>query len=155
MEAQVTFVEDWRWVTGHVLELNWIPEKASEGNVLALCLPTGPADQFETGTLLMLDLIHASRKSLWIASPYFVPDAQFVSALQLAALRGVDVRILIPENNDNQFPVLLPVSDLRISPIHRCARIRGASRLPIRPPLVARRSRKSRGGNCVLQRTDS
>jgi phosphatidylserine/phosphatidylglycerophosphate/cardiolipin synthase-like enzyme len=35
------------------------------------------------------------------ASPYFVPDEQFITALQLAALRGVEVRILIPERSDN------------------------------------------------------
>ncbi len=46
-------------------------------------------------------LINSARESFWIASPYFVPDQQLVSALQLAALRGVDVRILLPENFDN------------------------------------------------------
>ena len=81
--------------------MNWIPEKAPEGDTLALCLPTGPAEEYESGTLLMLDLINSSRESIWIASPYFVPDQQLVSALQLAALRGVDVRILLPENFDN------------------------------------------------------
>ncbi len=39
---------------------------------------------------------------LWIVSPYFVPDEQLMSALQLAALRDVDVRILIPENPDQK-----------------------------------------------------
>lgn len=101
LEVQVTFVEDWRWATGETPQLNWTPEKAPNGDVLALCMPTGPADSLETGTLMMLDLINSARERLWIASPYFVPDQQFVSALQLAALRGVDVRVLIPENNDD------------------------------------------------------
>nr|WP_315861428.1 cardiolipin synthase [Stieleria tagensis] len=101
MEAQVAFNEDWNWATGEHLELNWTPQRASEGDVLALCLPTGPADTFETGTLLLLDLINSANKSVWIATPYFVPDQQFVSALQLASLRGVDVRILVPEQYDN------------------------------------------------------
>ena len=38
---------------------------------------------------------------MWITSPYFVPDAQVIAALQLAALRGVDVRILLPEKPDH------------------------------------------------------
>lgn len=101
LEAQVTFVEDWRYATGETLQLKWVPEKSPTGDIRALCLPTGPADQFETGTLLMLDLINTARDRIWIASPYFVPDAQFVSALELAALRGVDVRVLFPENNDD------------------------------------------------------
>lgn len=101
LEAQVAFAEDWRWTTGSPVPLNWIPHKAPEGDVEALCLPTGPAEKLETATLLMLDLINAARERIWIASPYFVPDAQFVSALQLASLRGVDVRVIIPQNNDD------------------------------------------------------
>jgi cardiolipin synthase len=66
-----------------------------------LCLPSGPADPLETCTLFFLNAINAAKKRLWIASPYFVPDEQFISALQLAALRGVDVRILIPDKSDN------------------------------------------------------
>ena len=102
LAAQVAFAEDWQWATGEVPELNWEPEQAPGGNALAMCLPTGPADEFETGTLMMLDLINGARQRLWIASPYFVPDEQIISALQLAALRGVDVRVLIPEQNDDR-----------------------------------------------------
>ncbi len=101
LATQVSFAEDWDWVTGERLQLNWEPAKAPQGDVVAVCLPTGPADQLETGTLVMLDIINMAQKRIWIASPYFVPDAQFISALQLAALRGVDVRVLIPENNDD------------------------------------------------------
>jgi cardiolipin synthase len=43
-----------------------------------------------------------ARKRLWIASPYFVPDVQVLSALKLAVLRGVDVRILIPDRADHR-----------------------------------------------------
>ncbi len=88
--------------TGEILELRWKPARAPEGDVIAMCLPIGPADELETGTLLMLDAINMAEKRIWIASPYFVPDGQFLSALQLAALRGVDVRVLIPDNNDDQ-----------------------------------------------------
>ena len=89
------------WAAGVLLELNWDPEPAPEGDMLAMCFPTGPADPLESGTLLMLDAINVAQKRIWIASPYFVPDEQFISALQLAALRGVDVRVIIPKNNDD------------------------------------------------------
>jgi len=113
LEAQVAFAEDWRWVTGNTLALNWIPKRASQGDVQALCLPTGPAEKIETATLLMLDLINTANSRIWIASPYFVPDAQFVSALQLAALRGVDVRVIIPKNNDDPLVNLTSYSYLQ------------------------------------------
>ncbi len=91
---------DWR--RGEKHELDWDPDKAPEGDTLALCLPTGPADELETCTLFFLRAINSAKKRLWIVSPYFVPDEQLMSALQLAALRGVDVRILIPENPDQK-----------------------------------------------------
>ncbi len=100
--VQVAWIEDWHWATGETPpNLNWKPTGAHGGCVGALCLPSGPADELETATLFFLHAIHSAKERLWIASPYFVPDEQFISALQLAALRGVDVRILIPEKPDN------------------------------------------------------
>ena len=101
--VQVAFMEDWHWASGKLLDgLNWDPRPASSGASRAmLCLPSGPADPLETCTLFFLNAINQARKRLWIASPYFVPDEQFISALQLAALRGVDVRILVPDQADN------------------------------------------------------
>jgi len=65
-------------------------------------LPSGPADELETCGLMFTEIIHMARKRLWIVSPYFVPDDTIVSALQLAALRGVDVRLMIPERADHR-----------------------------------------------------
>jgi cardiolipin synthase len=92
--------------------LNWEPERAKGGQVAASCLPTGPADTLETGTLFFLNAINIARDRLWIVSPYFVPDEQLMSALQLAALRGVDVRILIPQNPDHLHVYLSGISYL-------------------------------------------
>ena len=100
--VQVSWVEDWHWAAGEDMrDLNWNPVGARGGRGGALCLPSGPADDLETATLFFLHAINSAKERLWIASPYFVPDEQFISALQLAALRGVDVRILIPEKPDN------------------------------------------------------
>lgn len=99
--VQVSFVEDWNWAAGSTPELDWDPERAPEGNAASACIPTGPADTLETGTLCFLQAINSAQDRLWIVSPYFVPDEQLMSALQLAALRGVDVRILIPQNPDH------------------------------------------------------
>jgi cardiolipin synthase len=67
-----------------------------------LALPTGPADRLETCTLFFMNAIHAATNKLWLATPYFVPDEQFITALHLAAIRGVDVRILIPRTIDSR-----------------------------------------------------
>ena len=104
---QVPFLEDWYWSSGELLDLDWTPRSAPSGvSQTVLCLPTGPADRYETCALYFLDAIHSARDRFWVATPYFVPDEQIVSALQLAALRGVDVRIVVPDDCD-QFLVNL------------------------------------------------
>ena len=62
---------------------------------------TGPADEVPACSVLFLALIEAARRRLWIASPYFVPDEVCTRALQAAALRGVDVRVLLPNKADH------------------------------------------------------
>ncbi|MES2661393.1 MAG: cardiolipin synthase [Verrucomicrobiota bacterium] len=99
---QVAFWEDWLWASDRHLDLQWEPEPAPSGarkNVLSVA--SGPADPLETCTLYFLQLINSATKRLWIASPYFVPDEQLISALELAALRGVEVRILLPDKADD------------------------------------------------------
>lgn len=71
-------------------------------NKEVLVVPTGPADQLETCLLFFQQLAQSAQRRLWIVSPYFVPDGAILNALQLAALRGVDVRILLPEKADKQ-----------------------------------------------------
>lgn len=101
---QVSFGEDWNWATGEVLnDLDWEARRSgSGGDAVTLCLPTGPADTLESCALFFLAVINSAEKRLWIASPYFVPDEQIIAALQLASLRGVDVRLLIPEKPDSK-----------------------------------------------------
>jgi cardiolipin synthase A/B len=98
---QLSFVEDWNWATGEVVDLDWEPAPAADADVPVLVLPSGPADRFETASLMVQHAIHSATRRLWISSPYFVPDEGVIAALKLAALRGVDVRILIPERPDN------------------------------------------------------
>ncbi len=99
--AQLSFVEDWYWATDQRLELAWEPVPATDGNVPVIILPSGPADEFETANLMFIHAINYATERIWIASPYYVPDRPVMTALQLAALRGVDVRILIPDKPDH------------------------------------------------------
>ncbi len=99
--VQLAFLEDWYWAAHTIPDLNWEPRPAADADQNILILPTGPADELESCGLFFLEAINGSRERLWIASPYFVPDRQIVSALQLAALRGVDVRLMLPEKADH------------------------------------------------------
>ena len=99
---QKTFVEDWFWATNKLIsQLEWKPTSSPTSNKKVLIIPSSPADKFETASLMFLQAINAAQKRIWISSPYFVPDNAIIKALQLAALRGVDVRILIPDKPDH------------------------------------------------------
>jgi cardiolipin synthase A/B len=98
---QFAFLEDWYWATGDVPELDWTPNPAPIDNETALVLASDPSDDLETCGLFFLHVINSAKERLWIASPYFVPDSSLIHALQLAAVRGVDVRIMLPEKPDH------------------------------------------------------
>ncbi len=99
-QLQLAFAEDWLWASGEVPDLNWQPV-LNMGGRDTLILASGPADPLETGSLYFCNAIESSRHRLWIASPYFVPDVDILNALKLAALRGVDVRLLVPDMRDH------------------------------------------------------
>lgn len=101
LATQLSFVEDWNWATGDILKLNWQAHRAHPGESPVLVIPSGPADELETASLMFLHAINSAQHRIWIASPYFVPDEATLAALQLAGLRGVDVRILIPDKPDH------------------------------------------------------
>ena len=67
-----------------------------------LVVPSGPADKQETCSLFFVEAINAARERIWITTPYLIPDEAVFSALRLAVLRGVDVRILIPSRRDHR-----------------------------------------------------
>jgi cardiolipin synthase len=109
--AQLAFIEDWRWATDETPEeLRWTPHVAADGESHALVIASGPADRVETASLMFTQAINQASSRIWIASPYFVPDDATIQALQLAAMRGVDVRILIPEKTDNVLVTLAAYS---------------------------------------------
>ena len=107
---QFAFLEDWFWATGEVPELDWTPHPAPEKNMTGLCLASDPSDLLETCGLFFLHAISTAQKRLWIATPYFVPDGTLTHALQLAALRGVDVRIMLPQKPDHKLVYLAAFS---------------------------------------------
>jgi cardiolipin synthase len=106
---QLVFFEDWHWATGEFMpDLSWETRVAGEDDVLVL--PSSPADRLETCNLMFVSAINAAARRFWIASPYFVPNDEVIAALQIAALRGVDVRILLPANPDHRLIYLASFS---------------------------------------------
>lgn len=104
-QLQIVFAEDWLWATGETAldDLNW-QATPSAADQTALIVPTGPADRMETGQFFFFSAIAAAQSRIWIASPYFVPDSDVLTALKHAALRGVEVRLLLPDSIDHYIP---------------------------------------------------
>ena len=102
-QLQLIFAEDWHWQTGNlpIDSLSWSPQHTQE-DATGLIVATGPGDKSETGSLMFFSAIAAAQNRFWIASPYFVPDVDIIAALRHAALRGVDVRLLIPDVADHR-----------------------------------------------------
>jgi cardiolipin synthase len=99
-DLQRLFAEDWQWITGSPPPLS--PSPPCDGSASVLAVASGPADPRETGSLFFTAAINAARARVWLSSPYFVPDHAVRAALQLAVLRGVDVRVLIPSRPDHR-----------------------------------------------------
>jgi len=100
----LSFAEDWHYAAK---AMPCLPiEAKSAGHQRGFYFASGPADRVEITPALYLEIIRMAQQRLWIASPYFVPDTSLRLALQHAALRGVDVRILLPGMADHTLPFL-------------------------------------------------
>jgi cardiolipin synthase len=100
-QLQSVFADDWAFCTGELLQDQpWFSTVEPEGPVLARGIPGGPDDDFETLRLTLLGAIACARASVLVVTPYFLPDASLIAALNVAALRGVRVDIVLPAEND-------------------------------------------------------
>ena len=97
---QLSFSEDWLWATGDAPELRWQAPQMM-GTRRVMCINPSPADYYDSGSLFFTHMINSATERCWLVSPYFVPDQTVYAALQLAGLRGVDVRIVLPGISDN------------------------------------------------------
>jgi cardiolipin synthase len=101
LELQAVFVADWFIETGELVgDAETFPEPAIAGDMAAQVLPASPAFPHENTQRLIVALIHAARKRVVITTPYFIPDAALLQALSTAVLRGVDVRLVVPAQDD-------------------------------------------------------
>jgi cardiolipin synthase len=98
-DLEEVFAEDWHFATGDVLEL---PERqaARQGNACVAIVPSGPDQLRNASQFNYFAGITSARRSVWLTSPYFIPDEAILSALVSAALKGIDVRILVPAVSD-------------------------------------------------------
>jgi cardiolipin synthase len=95
--AQV-FADDWSFATREEPALP-VPAPPGEGSVVGL-VPSGPDQRVNASGLVYFAGIATARRSCWLTTPYFVPDGPTLRALVASAIRGVDVRVLLPARCD-------------------------------------------------------
>ncbi len=100
-DLQQVFADDWEFTTRETLKGgSWFPPLSEQGSVLARCVDDGPDLHFENARWILLGAITCAHKRLRIMTPYFLPDITLVTALNAAALRGVQVQIVLPQENN-------------------------------------------------------
>ena len=98
---QETFRDDWHFVTGEILPGDrWFPEVLPSGRVAARGISGGPDEDFEKLRWTIHGALASARQSVRIVTPYFLPDLPLITALNVAAMRGVSVDIVLPQVND-------------------------------------------------------
>ncbi|WP_445489331.1 cardiolipin synthase [Niallia sp. 03133] len=105
---QTRFILDWNQAS-HDQEISYSPEYFPErtdeiiGNVGMQIVSSGPDSEWEQIKNGYIKMITAAKESVFIQTPYFIPDASLLDTLRIAALSGIDVKIMIPNKPDHMF----------------------------------------------------
>ncbi|MDZ4817909.1 MAG: cardiolipin synthase [Planctomycetota bacterium] len=98
---QEVFVEDWTFTCGETLSgEGWFPMLEPVGDVLARGIPNGPDEALGEMRTTLIGVLSCARTEVTILTPYFLPDDALSEALNVAALRGVKVNIILPQANN-------------------------------------------------------
>jgi cardiolipin synthase len=106
MQLQAVIISDWYWATRELPTVTWVPTPANGSDVRAMIVPFSPSKRLEVAGLFFVAALNAAKERIWLSAPYFVPDEAVMKALELAALRGIDVRIITTGKPDS-WPVYL------------------------------------------------
>jgi cardiolipin synthase len=96
------FAELWNFTTGEVLAgATWCPPLQAAGDSIARAVTSGPDQDLEKIEFLVLSAVSCAQSSIQIMTPYFLPDDRLITALALAAIRGVTIDIVLPETSNH------------------------------------------------------
>jgi cardiolipin synthase len=96
------FADDWSFETGEDLAGDlWSPEIAARTGPPARVIDSGPDEDLEKVEFAVLQAVSCARASIEVMTPYFLPDERLVTALALAAMRGVAVDLVVPEQSNH------------------------------------------------------
>ncbi|MBV7256226.1 hypothetical protein KCG44_05445 [Pacificimonas sp. WHA3] len=101
LDYAAMFRSDWEDTRGAELPPPPAPLQRA-GNSAVQLVPSGPYAEGQVLFDLILSVIFAAKRRVWIVTPYFIPDEAVARALELAARRGVDVRVVVPDRSNHR-----------------------------------------------------
>ncbi|MEZ5607163.1 MAG: cardiolipin synthase [Burkholderiaceae bacterium] len=101
---QYVFLQDWYYASGHKLHHDGqvLPPGEPPGQVPVQIVASGPDSDGEAIHRAMIDALGLALERIWLSTPYFVPTEPALTALTNAALRGVQVKLIVPEQSDSR-----------------------------------------------------
>jgi cardiolipin synthase len=97
---QEAFLEDWHFATGEAINDVPYPPPVTGGEAFGRGISAGPNEDFEKLTWIVVGALNCARRRIRIMTPYFIPERSLVTAINAASLRGVEVDILLPGQNN-------------------------------------------------------
>ncbi|MGB3344205.1 MAG: cardiolipin synthase [Aequorivita sp.] len=100
---QAVFAMDWSFASGNddVFSADYFLKKTEVGTSIAQTVASGPDSDFSSIQQLYFSIVNKAEKYVYIINPYIIPGESLLDALQVAALSGVDVRLLLSSNSDS------------------------------------------------------
>lgn len=103
-DLQRIFLEDWYFVSGQRLdEMRYFPVLDQCGTALVRAIADGPDKEFRKLEWIVMGALSTAKQQVRIMTPYFIPDRPMVTALITAALRGVEITLVLPQLNNLPF----------------------------------------------------
>jgi cardiolipin synthase len=99
-DLAAVFDSDWKFATGKDLSATKAPSPDVKGDARCRVICDGPDDNLDALALTLQGVISGAAESVDIMTPYFLPTRGLMASLQSAALRGVRVRVVLPEKNN-------------------------------------------------------
>ncbi len=93
------FIDDWQFAANELLEPE-LPKLDRVGDCWCRVVPDGPNEDLDKLASVLQGAIANAEHSVSIMTPYFLPERDLLVGLQTAAMRGVDVRVVIPERSN-------------------------------------------------------
>ncbi len=98
------FADDWHFATGEVLHgRRWIGPLMAHGPIFARGIADGPDETVSALAVTLHAAISAAKRRIRVVTPYFVPDMTLLSALSVAATRGIEVDVVLPLKGNLRF----------------------------------------------------